>query len=168
MKRFLAVLCSLPIVALVAASSNGERGPSIGAVRHAAQATGQSAPADFDQAQALAGLRKQIAGHERDPAASVFKDIQVMKGATAGQLLAIMEMGYSPALGVTCTFCHIPGRWESNDKKEKTIARGMIQMNARINNELLPTVAGLASDHQPVVNCTTCHRGQLRPALTLR
>jgi Photosynthetic reaction centre cytochrome C subunit len=121
----------------------------------------------FDEAKALADLRKEIAGKENEPAGKVFMDIDVMQNVNAGQLLAIMEKGYARSLGVTCTHCHIPGQWESNEKKEKEAARGMIRMNATINNELLPKVRGLDTDHKPLVNCTTCHRGQVRPALQL-
>jgi len=121
----------------------------------------------FDEAKALADLRKEIAGKENEPAGKVFMDIDVMQNVTAGQLLSIMEQAYARSLGVTCTHCHIPGQWESNEKKEKEAARGMIRMNATINNELLPKVRGLDTDHKPLVNCTTCHRGQVRPALQL-
>ena len=38
-------------------------------------------------------------------------------------------------------------------------------MNA-INSELLPKIKNLKSDH-PGVNCTTCHRGAVKPALNL-
>ncbi len=132
----------------------------------AAPATTPAKP-KFDEAKALADLRKEIAGKEDEPAGKVFMDIDVMQNVTAGQLLRIMEKGYARSLGVTCTHCHIPGQWESNEKKEKEAARGMIRMNATINNELLPKVRGLDTDHKPLVNCTTCHRGQVRPALQL-
>jgi hypothetical protein len=125
------------------------------------------AKAKFDEAKALADLRKEIAGKENEPAGKVFMDIDVMQGVTAGKLLAIMEKGYARSLGVSCDHCHVPGQWESNEKKEKEAARGMIRMNATINNELLPKVRGLDTDHKPLVNCTTCHRGQVRPALQL-
>lgn len=128
---------------------------------------GKPAKPKFDEAKALADLRKEIAGKENEPAGKVFMDIDVMQNVNAGQLLAIMEKGYARSLGVTCTHCHIPGQWESNEKKEKEAARGMIRMNATINNELLPKVRGLDTDHKPLVNCTTCHRGQVRPALQL-
>ena len=125
------------------------------------------AKAKFDEAKALADLRKEIAGKENEPAGKVFMDINVMQGVTAGQLLAIMEKGYARALGVSCNHCHVPGQWESNEKKEKEAARGMIRMNGTINNDLLPKVRGLDTDHKPLVNCITCHRGQVRPALNL-
>jgi len=133
----------------------------------AAAPAATAAKPKFDEAKALADLRKEIAGKENEPAGKVFMDIDVMQNVTAGKLLAIMEKGYARSLGVTCTHCHIPGQWESNEKKEKEAARGMIRMNATINNELLPKVRGLDTDHKPLVNCTTCHRGQVRPALQL-
>ncbi|HEV3458797.1 MAG TPA: c-type cytochrome [Thermoanaerobaculia bacterium] len=121
----------------------------------------------FDEAKALADLRKEIAGKENEPAGKVFMDIDLMAGVTASQLLTTMETGYSRPLGVTCTHCHTPGEWQSNDKKEKEAARGMIRMTAKINNEILPKIKGLDTDHRPEVNCTTCHRGQVRPALRM-
>jgi hypothetical protein len=54
----------------------------------------------FDQAQALADLRKSIAGKENEPAEKVFKNIQLLKGVPAGRLLRVMELGYSRSLGV--------------------------------------------------------------------
>jgi Photosynthetic reaction centre cytochrome C subunit len=141
--------------------------PPAPATAPAAAPAATPAKPKFDEAKALADLRKEIAGKENEPAGKVFMDIDVMQNVTAGKLLAIMEKGYARSLGVTCTHCHIPGQWESNEKKEKEAARGMIRMNATINNELLPKVRGLDTDHKPLVNCTTCHRGQVRPALQL-
>ena len=89
-----------------------------------------------------------------------------MAGMTAAQLLLTMEKGYSRPLGVTCTHCHIPGEWQSNEKKEKEAAKGMIQMTAKINGEC-SSRSRADTDHRPEVNCTTCHRGQVRPALRL-
>ena len=52
-------------------------------------------------------IKRQIAGHEQEPAEQVFKNIQWLKGIPAGRLLLIMNLGYSRALGVTCTHCHV-------------------------------------------------------------
>jgi hypothetical protein len=120
----------------------------------------------FDQAQALAELRKRIAGQEEKPAEQVFKNIQLLKGVPAGRLLRIMEMGYSRSLGVTCTHCHVPGAWEKDDKPTKQIARDMAAMMAAINNQYLKQIKNLKSEN-PMINCTTCHRGQTKPALNL-
>jgi hypothetical protein len=124
------------------------------------------APAAFDQAAALAKLRGQIAGKEKEPASSVFKNVQTMKSVPAGRLLSIMEFGYARSLGVNCTHCHTPEKWESDDKQQKQIARDMSAMVGRINGELLKGIKNLKSE-SPTVNCTTCHRGQVTPALNL-
>lgn len=122
--------------------------------------------AEFDQKAALAKLREQIKGREKEPASAVFKNIQSMKERPAGQLLAVMEFGYSRSLGVTCTHCHVPDKWESEDKPQKQVARDMSTMVGRINGEMLKGIKNLKSE-SPTVNCTTCHRGQVVPALNL-
>jgi Photosynthetic reaction centre cytochrome C subunit len=126
----------------------------------------QAPAAPFDQAKALAELRKAIAGKEDEQAVDVFMNITQYKGVTAERLLRIMEYGFSRSLGVTCTHCHIPGEWESDDKGAKNTARAMSAMVSAINNDFLKNIATLNSAN-PSVNCTTCHRGQKRPALEL-
>jgi hypothetical protein len=120
----------------------------------------------FDQEAKLAELRKQIAGKEQLPAETVFKNIQFLKGVPAGRVLAIMKIGYSRSLGVTCTHCHVVDAWEKDDKPTKQTARDMAQMVRTINNDLLKNIKNLKSE-SPVINCTTCHRGQIKPALDL-
>lgn len=113
----------------------------------------------------VAEVKRQIAGREQEPAEAVFKDIELMKGRTAGQLLATMEMGFSRSLGVNCTHCHDPKEWANDAKKPKAVTREMILMTREINAKL-KTIEGIESD-PPVVNCTTCHRGQKKPAVSL-
>lgn len=123
------------------------------------------APA-FDQDKAIAELQKQIAGKEDLPATEVFKNVTQYKGVTAGRLLRIMELGFSRGLGVNCTHCHVDGEWDRDDKAAKQTAREMSRMVATINGDLLKKIPNLRSSN-PAVNCTTCHRGQIRPALEL-
>lgn len=120
----------------------------------------------FDQAAALAKLREQIKGKENDLAPTVFKNIQTMKNTPAGRLLAVMEQGFAKSLGVNCTHCHVPDKWEAEDKTQKQTARDMSAMVSTINRELLKNIKNLKSE-MPLVNCTTCHRGQVTPALNL-
>ena len=120
---------------------------------------------DFDQAAALAKLREQIKGKEKEPAETVFKNIQTLKGVPAGRLLAIMEFGYARSLGVNCTHCHTPENWSSESKTKKQIARDMAAMTANINNQMLKNIKNI--NEKAVINCTTCHRGQTIPALNL-
>jgi hypothetical protein len=120
----------------------------------------------FDQETALAELRKKIAGKENQPAETVFKNIQLLKGVPAGRLLAVMKIGYSRSLGVTCTHCHVVNEWEKDALAAKQIAREMAGMVRSINNDHLKRIKNLNSEN-PLINCTTCHRGQIKPALDL-
>ena len=124
------------------------------------------APAEFDQKAALAKLREQIKGKEKEPASAVFKNIQTMKDRPAGQVLPVMEFGYSRSLGVTCTHCHVPDKWESEDKPQKQVARDMSALVGKLNGDLLMNIKNLKSA-TPTINCTTCHRGEVKPALNL-
>ena len=135
-------------------------------VMMAQQAVKPSQETPFDQEAALIRLREQISGRESEPAEKVFKNIRILKEVPAGRMLKIMEIGYSRSLGVSCTHCHAPEKWESEDKAQKQIAREMVAMTATVNNELLKNIRNLKSA-SPVVNCTTCHRGQITPALNL-
>lgn len=138
------------------------------ASRYSASAQTTPTPAPFDQAAALAKLREQIKGRENEPADKVFKNLQTpfLKASNAGRVLAVMEIAYARSLGVTCTHCHTPDKWEAEDKTQKQTARDMAAMMARINGELLKGIKNLKSP-TPTINCTTCHRGETKPALNL-
>ena len=109
---------------------------------------------------------EKIAGRENAPAESVFKNIRLLKGVPAGRLPRIMNFGFGRSLGVRCRHCHVEAHWDAEDKPQKQIARDMSEMLHTINTELLPKVKNLKSEH-PTVNCTTCHRGAVKPALNL-
>ncbi|MFN1835099.1 c-type cytochrome [Balneola sp. MJW-20] len=120
----------------------------------------------FDQSAALEELRRKIEGREEEPSSDVYENIKMFGQLPAGRLLRVMEMGYSRSLGVTCTHCHNPKDWGSDEKKEKLITREMAAMTGKINREILPSISELG-DRNAVVNCTTCHRGDTKPALNL-
>lgn len=121
----------------------------------------------IDKEKIVQDLLKKIAGQENKPAEEVFKNIQLLKGIPAGRLVLMMNMGYSRALGVDCTHCHTLDQWEKDDKTEKLIAREMVKMTNTINNEQLKNIKNLKGPN-PIINCTTCHRGQTKPALNLK
>jgi photosynthetic reaction center cytochrome c subunit len=109
-----------------------------------------------------AAVLRSIAGRENQPAESVFKNIKILKGMPAGRLVNIMNMGFGRSLGVSCGFCHVPGKWDLDDKEEKNTARLMFTMVQTINRDFMskvPNDRGAA----PVVNCMTCHRGNAKP-----
>ena len=142
---------------------------------HGTQAIAQGAASQDSAAKAWAKIsaenkedadevRDEIRSHENSPAESVFKNIKVMKGVPAGRLVNAMEFGFAPALGAKCTLCHTDdGKWESENKKEKQVARDMMAMSRAINDTLLARIPNLEST-KPQVTCTTCHRGQKKPA----
>lgn len=132
-----------------------------------AQTKNANVPADFDKTAALAQLREMIKGKEQEPAEKVFKNIQTLKGVPAARVLGIMDFGYSRSLGVDCTHCHVPDKWESDEKRPKGVTREMVLMVGKINNDLLKSIKGLASE-KPTVNCTTCHRGEIKPATNMQ
>ena len=158
---------NLFILATLAVALLGIRafGPVISRAQTSQDTTTQTAK-PFDQAAALENLRKAIAGQENKPAEEVFKNIQMLKGMPAGRLLRVMELGYARSLGVNCTHCHVADAWEKEDKPTKQIARDMNAMVAVINNDQLKKIKNLKGPNS-IINCTTCHRGQTRPALNL-
>jgi hypothetical protein len=90
---------------------------------------------------------------------------------TTEQVVAIMR-GFSQGLGVRCSYCHV-GRegtpldsfdFASDEKHDKEMARGMMRMVQKLNEELLPDIL----DHHPStvrIECVTCHRGATRPIM---
>ena len=104
-----------------------------------------------------------IAGHENEPAETVFKNIQSLKGMPAGRLVRVMNMGYSRALGVTCMHCHAEADFSSDDKRPKRAAREMMAMNKAINEQLRGLKNLEGKPEEKFVSCSTCHRGHVDP-----
>lgn len=118
-------------------------------------------PAPKPQNPYVAELLRAIDGKEKLPSGEVFRNVQLLKDVPALRLLAIMEMGYSAALGVGCEHCHVVDRWEADEKRPKRAAREMILLSREINTRLkeLPHI----DNTDPFVNCMTCHRGKVKP-----
>ena len=90
-------------------------------------------------------------------AEEAYKNVQSLKGIPADQLVPSMQF-ITYSLGVECSFCHVEGALEKDDKKPKQIARKMIQMMFAINHE---NFAGKRE-----VTCYSCHRGSSHPLAT--
>ena len=54
-----------------------------------------------------------------------FKNIQVLKGVPADQVIPTMQF-MTASLGVECEFCHVQGAFDKDDKKPKQTARKMM------------------------------------------
>jgi photosynthetic reaction center cytochrome c subunit len=83
-----------------------------------------------------------------------FKNIQVLKGLPADQLIPGMQF-ISASLGVECQFCHVEGAFEKDDKRPKQTARKMMEMMFAINKNNF-------EGHREVT-CFSCHRGSTDP-----
>src|SRR6266581_6887631 len=104
-------------------------------------------------------LRGQKASANTSPpgamsAAEAYHNIQVLKDIPADQLVPAMQF-ITYSLGVECSYCHVEGALEKDDKKPKQTARRMMQMMAAINRDNF--------DSKQVVTCNSCHRGAPRP-----
>ena len=88
-----------------------------------------------------------------------FKNIQVLKGIPAEQLIPTMQFITAP-LGVECEFCHEPKAFEKDDKKTKQTARKMMEMMFAINKDNF-------EGHREVT-CYSCHRGNAPPLTCTR
>src|SRR6266550_889458 len=84
-----------------------------------------------------------------------FKNIQVLKGLPADQLIPSMQF-ISASVGVECDYCHVQNAFDKDDKKPKPIARKMIQMMFAINKDNF-------EGHREVT-CNSCHGGSPHPA----
>jgi len=83
-----------------------------------------------------------------------FKNIQVLKGIPADQLIPTMQF-IAASLGVECDFCHVQGAFEKDEKKTKQTARQMMQMLFAINRDNF--------NGSREVSCYSCHRGNPKP-----
>jgi photosynthetic reaction center cytochrome c subunit len=101
--------------------------------------------------------QNSFAGTPQKRAEDVFKNIRLLKGVPANQLIPSMEF-ISSSLGVECSFCHVEGHFEKDDKKPKQTARDMMQMMFAINKN--------GFEGQREVTCYSCHRGVRDPINT--
>jgi photosynthetic reaction center cytochrome c subunit len=91
-------------------------------------------------------------------AEQVYKNIQVLKGVPADQVVPGMRV-IAGSLGVGCTFCHVADR-SKDDLETKQTARKMMAMMMAINKS--------SFNGEQNVTCFTCHNGSNQPASTMR
>jgi photosynthetic reaction center cytochrome c subunit len=87
----------------------------------------------------------------------VYKNIQVLKGVPADQLIPAMQF-IAASLGVQCDFCHLENAFDKDDKETKQKARKMMRMMFAINRDNF--------DGHKEVTCYACHRGAHKPVAT--
>lgn len=110
-----------------------------------------------------------------DQQTTQWKNLKVLPQDISKDSLEFLMEGYSNALAVNCGYCHAPQKdspakldFAADDKIEKEITRGMIQMTNDINaNYFQPHFPEPKPDQVFVVNCVMCHRGTPNPELYL-
>lgn len=116
-----------------------------------------------DRAKFTAIINESIKGKEKMIVDSVFSNLKVLGGFPAENLVFAMN-SWSRALGVSCGHCHNTNNFADDEKQKKEIARQMVEMGNTISQRL-KTIKGLSE--RPIVNCITCHRGELKPAFRM-
>jgi hypothetical protein len=114
-------------------------------------------------AAACASVRAQPAEPAPAAPAPQFRNLKVLPAAIPRENLMALMRSMSGALGVECSHCHAgaPGKLDfaSDAKREKDVARAMMLMVRRINEQDLKVTDWRESK----VTCFTCHRGAVKP-----
>lgn len=129
-------------------------------------ASAASPQTEVQENPAVTALLKSLGANASKPAGEVFHNVELLKDVPADRFLRMMDIGYRQSLGVSCDYCHVEDRWEADEKRPKRAAREMILMVRMINDHLGKLAEIDATD--AAVNCTTCHRGYVKPALQMR
>lgn len=98
------------------------------------------------------------------------KNLTVLPKTTGGRDLQRVMFGFTGALGVRCTYCHVGEEGKdfsqydfvSDSKPEKNKARVMIQMMNAVNSVYLSKLNG-DNTASMQVSCMTCHHGNSTP-----
>jgi hypothetical protein len=115
----------------------------------------------------VAAVLASIKGRENEPAGTVFKNIKLFKDMPAKEFVTMMDEQYGRGLSLLCTGCHTDDKqWESDERKDKVIARQMERMQRSIDAKFLAKVGELDKP-VPKMTCVTCHRGATHLTTTM-
>ena len=97
---------------------------------------------------------QQVRGKKAE---DVYKNIQVLKGIPADQILPAMQF-ITASLGVECDYCHVSETFDKDDKLPKETARKMMRMMFAINKD--------SFEGKRELTCYSCHHGSREPVPT--
>ena len=99
-----------------------------------------------------------------------FKNLKVLPKDISGPKMDSIMQTYNKALGVTCTFCHVPFKdmpdsldYASDTEPMKENARKMMKMTIRINKTHFYFNKEERPEYLNTITCRTCHRGEPFP-----
>lgn len=105
---------------------------------------------------AVLSARRAEAGDE--PA--TFKNVKVLTHLTSKQEMRAEMKKMAASLGVKCSHCHVPGKFDLDDKDTKKAARHMLEMTRELNEKFF---ADAKPEEKPRITCWTCHAGHEKP-----
>ncbi|MGQ0766945.1 MAG: c-type cytochrome [Gemmatimonadota bacterium] len=99
-----------------------------------------------------------------------FTNLRVLPSSISPDSLLTVMGGFTRALGVRCSHCHVArngvrpaaDEFAADDLEPKRVARAMLRMVDAVNGEHLPAT-GRDLVQLARVTCATCHRGIPRP-----
>ena len=93
------------------------------------------------------------------------QNLRVLPDTTSAATLRRTMQGFTRALGVRCSECHVgSGRdfrtWDfaSDAKPHKEVARGMMRMTTDLNTRLVPAALGVHDHAVPAAETSEIHR----------
>ncbi|MEO6548618.1 MAG: c-type cytochrome [Ferruginibacter sp.] len=98
-----------------------------------------------------------------------FKNLKVLPKNTTKEEMDSLMHHFARSLGQKCGYCHAFNDeqkkmdFASDAKKEKTTAREMWQMTAKLNKKYFDVKDSKKLDSRLEVTCYTCHRGATEP-----
>jgi hypothetical protein len=147
LKNWPAVIAAILLSAVTALATAWAQAPQ-GSATTSGEASDAKAAQNAEQKTAPAHASGQKLAEEQ------FKNIQVLKGIPADQLIPGMQF-IAASLGVDCEYCHDHKAMDNDDKKPKKIARAMMTMMLDIDKNNF--------DGRLEVTCYSCHRGAAKP-----
>ena len=125
--------------------------------------TGQAAPAPKPASPAGTGSQQAWSWPQKS------KNLKVLPKDTSPEKLRDVMRGFTKALGVRCTHCHVGKEGEplstydfaSDANPKKKVARGMYKMLGKVNDQLREIQPNLPN--RVNMGCHTCHHGRPRP-----
>jgi photosynthetic reaction center cytochrome c subunit len=103
-------------------------------------------------------LPPTVANMKGKTAGQFYKNVKVLKDIPAAEIHPAMEY-ITTALGVPCEYCHVFPNLDSDERREKNVARGMMKMTIALNATVF--------DGKREITCFTCHRGATKGAPAL-